>query len=335
MRVLIDISTPKEVLFFKEFILEFQRRGCMVKVITREYGECNALLKHFKIEAAVLGRHGGATLKGKLEASTERVSLITNFLEKYQPHILVNYCNPESSRAAYGLNIPIATSSDIPEAWQVSKLTIPLATLLFSTTIIPKSDWVKYGISENQIIQYPALDAVLWLKHHIVTEKVLEELNLTKDKPIIVYRPSETQAAYLLGEPDIARQAVEKFKQVGQALIPEPQYVEVPRYTSHKIFDLQSLLALADVFIGGGGTINVEVAYYGTQVINCRTKRTRYLDFLVEKGLAYNAETIEEAVHLIGTLLRKGKNVEAVKEVFNPMVFPLKEIVNKILSLAK
>ncbi len=303
----------------------------MVKVITREYGECNALLKHFKIEAAVLGRHGGATLKGKLEASTERVSLITDFVEKYQPHVLVNYCNPESSRAAYGLDIPIASSSDIPEAWQVSKLTVPLATLLFSTTIIPKSDWVKYGISENQIIQYPALDAVLWLKDHIVTEKVLDELNLTKDRPIIVYRPSETQAAYLLREPDIARQAVEKFKQ----LIPEPQYVEVPRYTQHKIFDLQSLLALADVFIGGGGTINVEVAYYGTQVINCRTKRTRYLDFLVEKGLAYNAETVEEAVHLIGTSLHKGKNLEAVKEVFNPMVFPLKEIVDKILSVAK
>lgn len=329
MRVLVDCATPKNALFFHPIIDELKKRGCEVGVTARVYAENIGVLERLGIEHHVLGKHGGETLQGKLEAHIERLECLTKFVKEFEPHVVVNLMNPESSRVAFALNIPLMCFADIPEATHVAKLTIPLATKVFSPWIIPKKAFLKYGLELRQIYQYHALDPVVWLRRHKVDENILEKLGLEPSKPVIVFRSSETKAAYLHGYRDLASEAMEQFNK------DKFQLINIPRYRPHKVIDTQSLLARCTVLIGGGGTMNCEAAYYGTPVIDCRAVDTYYMRFLRRMGLTVKALTIDQIVKETEKAVRSGKNAEKARRVFGQMKFPLKEITEIILEESK
>lgn len=331
VKVLFDMSTSKEVMFFRPMKEELERRGHHVSVVSRRYTECNWLIDYFKIPITILGRHGGNTLWGKLAASGERVRMLADFMKVHEPDVIVTLSNPEVTRAGFGLKIPVVCFNDIPEAEAVARLTIPLASWVLTPWIIPKTEFTKYGISEERIFQYNSLDPVLWLKRHTVSDRVLKQLKLDPAKPIVVYRKSEVRASYVDEDivPDVIRVLDHRH--------PPPhrlQVVEVPRYEPHEVFDVQSLLSQCNVFIGGGGTMSIEAAYYGTPVIDCRLTPTRYLDYLSEAGLSQRASTVREAVALAEKALTTGKNLDRAREVFVPMSFPLREVTDIIVGEA-
>lgn len=329
MKILVDCATPKDVLFFQPIIKELEKHGCEVRVTTREYAENIGLLTAFGMKHEVLGRWGGATLEGKLVAYTERVGALAKYMKEFKPKVVVNTSIPESSRVAFGLNIPLISFIDIPEATHATKLTVPLATKILSPWIIPINEFLKYGLNPEQIYQYRALDPVAWLDKHKVDGHILEKLSLETSKPVIVFRCSETKAAYLKGHTDLATKALEKLPK------DEYQLVAVPRYNSHKIIDLQSLLAKCAVLVGGGGTMNMEAAYYGTPVIDCRAVDTFYMRFLRFRGLAVRALTIDEIVSEVEKAVEGGRNSERAKRVFGQMKFPLEEITEIIIGECK
>ena len=103
MRIVFDISTPKQVRFFKPMVTRLREMGCDVPVVTRDYVELNLLMRSLRIRATVLGRHGGPTLLEKLRRFTERVGLLAKYFARQRPAALVTLSNAESCRAAYGL----------------------------------------------------------------------------------------------------------------------------------------------------------------------------------------------------------------------------------------
>jgi len=329
MRVLVDCATPKNVLFFHPIIDEFKKRDCEVGVITRVHAENIGLLERLGIEHHVLGKHGGETLQGKLEAHIERLDVLAKYVKEFKPQVVVNLMNPESSRVAFALNIPLMCFADIPEATHVAKLSIPLATKVFSPWIVPKKAFLKYGLEPRQIYQYRALDPIIWLRRHRVDEKILEKLGLKPSKPVIVFRSSETKAAYLHGYRDLVSEAMKQLDR------DKYQLVNIPRYRPHKVIDTQSLLAKCTVLVGGGGTMNCEAAYYGTPVIDCRAIDTYYMRFLRRMGLAIRALTVDEIVKETEKAVRSGRNTEKARRVFGQMEFPLKEITEIILEESK
>jgi predicted glycosyltransferase len=329
MRVLVDCATPKSALFFHPIIEKLKKRGCEVGVTTRAYAETIGVLERLGIEHHVLGKHGGETLQGKLEAHIERLVSLTKFVKEFKPQVVVNLMNPESSRVAFALNTPLMCFADIPEATHVAKLTIPLATKVFSPWIIPKKAFLKYGLEHRQIYQYHALDPVVWLRRHKVDENILEKLGLKSSKPVIVFRSSETKSAYLRGYRDLTSEAMKQLNK------DKFQLLDIPRYKSHEVLDTQSLLAKCTVLIGGGGTMNCEAAYYGTPVIDCRAVDTYYMRFLRKMRLAARALTVEKIVKETEKAVKSGKNTEQAKRVFGQMEFPLKEITEIILEESK
>jgi predicted glycosyltransferase len=81
---------------------------------------------------------------------------------------------------------------------------------------------------------------------------------LDRHRPVVVCRETEWQSTYVEG--DIVGQVAAAL----QRRHPRWQVISIPRYRPHPMYDVPSLLAQADLFIGGGGTMCIEAAYYGT-----------------------------------------------------------------------
>ena len=63
--------------------------------------------------------------------------------------MVVSFCSPETARISFGLGIKHIAFSDTPHADAVMQLTVPLIQKLLIPQIIPKNEFVKYGINKK------------------------------------------------------------------------------------------------------------------------------------------------------------------------------------------
>jgi len=319
-KIWIDINTPKQVVYFNRLIKIFQDNGYEVIVTSRIYRELNQMLEMYEIKAFIAGKHGGKTLRGKLEASLDRAKRLTEIVSKEKPDILVSLNSDVAARVAFGLQIPHISSSDCPFATAINKLTCPLLTKLLTPKAIKLEEWLQFGITADKIIQYDAVDSVAWVKYLKPDPEILSDLQLKEDDLIIVLRPEETFAAYVL---DLGIEEPVIFPTIRGILqeFPEAKIIALPRYEEHikqfkqtfqdkiiipeKVIDVPSLLNFASLVMGFGGTITQEGAIMGIPAISCYKGELWCDDYLEEKGLLYKAKTPEEAAQIALKILRE------------------------------
>ncbi|GAH08416.1 unnamed protein product, partial [marine sediment metagenome] len=129
-------------------------------------------------------------------------------------------------------------------------------------------------------------------------------------RPFIAYRVGETRASYFKGYEDITPQVIEELKK----LVPDATYYPIPRYNPHKMIDLQSLLAYADLFVGGGGTITEEATWWGTWCVTCKPFKTTYDQWLITNDLLSSVtDPVQGAIKCKQLLTLKAKNSAAKK----------------------
>lgn len=323
MKFWIDMSTPKEVLFFKVIRKELMSRGHEVVVTSRLYRETNALLEYFGIKVAIIGHHG-ITRADKLSAGLERMKKLFYYVEKMDISGLISLVNPEACRVAFGLGIPVYNFIDMIESEIVCKLTLPLSKIVFIPFHVPRWNLRKYW--RGNVYIYGCLDPVAWMPMEPVP---LEDVGLDDKyfykgqlrRPFIAYRVAETRASYYKKYVDITAELIEELKK----LLPDATYYSIPRYDEHKMIDLQSLLAYVDLFVGGGGTITEEAAWWGTWCVTCRPFLTSYDRWLISNDLLMDArDPIQGALKCMQLLTIEGKNPAAYK--FRNQKFPLKDI---------
>jgi predicted glycosyltransferase len=351
MKLVIDILTPKQCMLFAKLSERLRKRGYQVTEVTRAYREVNQLLKIKGITAKVVGKHGGASLQDKLEASVQRTFKLASLFGQWQPDVAVSFASPETSRVAFGLGLPHVCLNDSPHSEAVARLTAPLATLLLTPKFIPKTAWVRFGIQANRIIQYNALDPWAWLKGFKPDRKVLNQLNLNASEPIIVFRAEESFASYLLGK--APRTAA--WTPLLQNLLKSScdfQAVIIPRYDAQiaqlterfenraiickSAIDAPSLLAHSSVFVGAGGTMTAEAALLGIPTFSCYPGRPSLIEkYLIDKRLVIREQrwrTLEDkvlqALRSIDTL-RKTQSAKA-KELTDSFEDPIEVVVKAI-----
>lgn len=304
-RIWLDILTPKQVHFFAGLIRKAEAMGHEVLRTTRHYREVNELLELKGIAAINIGTHGGQTLEGKLEATAHRILGLIDLVTKHPPDVAVSYSSPEVARVAFGLGIPHICVSDSPHAEAVCRLTIPISRKLITPKIIPRKTWSKFGATQDMVIQYDALDPVVWIRNLQPDPHVLDQLNLDPEKPIITFRAEEAFAAYLLGvAADKTPVILPVIKDLMDKLGDTAQFVALPRYgeqaptlratlSDHLIMpktaiDGPSLLAYTSLFIGAGGTMNAEAALLGVPTISCYPGEPTLVEkYLVKKNLVF------------------------------------------------
>ena len=128
------------------------RKNHHVICTSRNYREVTKLAKLRKSNLIVVGKHGGAKKYDKLNASTNRINQLSKIIKDHLPDIAVSFCSPEASRVAYGLGIKHIAFSDSPHAEAVMRLSVPFVQKLLIPWIIPKKEFIKFGINKKDIL---------------------------------------------------------------------------------------------------------------------------------------------------------------------------------------
>ncbi len=300
MRVWIDVLTPKQILFLTPLARLLEERGHEVYTTTRNYREVTELSRLKTLSMEFVGEHGGGSLYRKLRNSAQRVVRLARSVSTKGVEKAVSFSSVEAARVAFGLSIPHCCISDSPHAEAVSKLTVPLSRLLFTPWVVPKRAWTRYGIRKSDIVQYKALDPLVWVKSFTPDAHFKEKLGLKGKEPVVTVRPPEEYAAYLLNSREKSATAKIVDTLVRSRL--NLQIVVLPRYHEQVAFfkrrfkrnarvlehgvDGANLLASTDFFIGAGGTMTAEAVLLGTPAISCFPSHPTYVDrFLETRGL--------------------------------------------------
>jgi len=278
-----DLVTPKSVLFFEPMIKEIQKQNVKVFITTRGgdgYKETIELLDLYKLPYENAIPYNKIDAKSKFEASIDRQIKFMEFIGHHHIEKLVCLSSVDACRVAFGLGIPIINFYDIPlsdhttnftKALPQARLTIPLATKMFKPFVVPNEVIERFGLDEKQIYEYNFIDPLIWLKDFKYdfnyVKKILKNYNMDYSKSTILVREEEYKSCYVDKKYPIIYEALEEIKNLTNSNI-----VIIPRYESQYLkkefpfaiileekVEIQHLLAFSDLFIGGGGTINLKM----------------------------------------------------------------------------
>jgi hypothetical protein len=327
MRVIIDVLTPKQLMFFPKLARRLEERGHETLMTTRRYREVTKLLLKKRVDAMVVGKHGGRKLEDKLIASTERTCQLVRVLNDFAPDLAVSFSSPEMARTSFGLGLPHISVNDSPHSVAVAKLTIPLSRKLLTPSMIQVHEWTKFGIAEEDVVQYNALDPWVWLRDLEPDRGVLDELGIDGSRPIVTLRAPEAFASYLLDN-SVVHGTLRDFIAKLIESRGDTQIVVIPRYKEQihelrdtfgnriilceSVVDGPSILAFSDIFVGMGGTMSAEAALLGVPTFSSYPDNYLIESFLIDQGLLVKILDPVELVDKINTTLNE---IERSKEL--------------------
>ncbi len=305
---------------------------------SRNYREVVELSKIKNIDLRLVGKHGGSTKKGKLGSSIQRMDHLLDVIIKFSPDLTVSFCSPEAARVSYGLGIKQIAFSDSPHAEAVMRLSVPLVQKLLIPWVIPKNEFVKYGISEKDIIHYKAIDAAVIVRERSKIKRIVVD----RTKKTIVIRPEESEAAYILGktESDSIIYEISKEDKLYNIIVLARYAIQKKRLKEKfgkkvsimdKVVDGKSLLSITDLFIGSGGTMTAESALMGIPTISYDAAPNHIEKYLVRIGLAERETNPKKILPLIKKMLNDNKdNKKKARMVLNSMEDPYLKLVETI-----
>jgi len=309
---------------------------------SRNYREVNQLSKILKMKLIFVGKHGGSQKVHKLHASINRISHLTKIIKKFSPDVTISFCSPEASRIAYGLDIKHIAFSDSPHAKAVMQLSLPFVQKLLIPWVIPKNEFIKFGISVKNIIQYKAIDASVIVKQNSL-KKTKQSLKKTKKKTILI-RVEEEQAAYSsrnkVSTSAIIKAIVKEFE--NERVIILGRYLSQIKSLNQtfgkkakvlkKVVDGKSLLQKTDVFVGSGGTMTAEAALLGVPTISYNAVPNFIEDYLVREKLVNRETNPVRIVQIIKQLMELPENrtKAKAKRILDSMEDPYAKLVKAI-----
>ena len=271
------MTASAHVLVFRPLIRLLRERGDEVEITARDYAQTLQLLELHGLEATVLGRHGGRSRLGKARSLASRLRALRKWARPRDFDLALAHGSHELTMTARWLGIPSATTHDYEFATLQHQLGMRAATKVVVPDSIPDERLARFGVRPPKLLRYPGLKEEYYLSDFEPDPGVLERLGVDRDRLLVVLRPPPDVSLYhrhsnplfpqtlaYLGELDTVHAVVlprtnEQREYVRELALPS---VVVP----DRAVDAQSLIALADVVISAGGTMNREAAALGVPV---------------------------------------------------------------------
>ena len=318
------------------------KKNHSVLCTSRKYNQVTELAKIRKQKLVIIGKHGGAEKHDKLNASLSRSKLLVKKISKFSPDITLSFCSPEAARVSYGLGIPHICFSDSPHAENVMRLVVPLVQKLLIPWIIPKKKFTKFGIDQNNIIQYKAIDAVT------ISKRKIKNIKKTVGKRIILIRLEEDEASYSLKKRPIIPIVKEILKEFsGQEIVIMTRYATQKKYLQQifqkkikilsTVVDSKLLLYNADIFIGSGGTMTAESALLGIPTISYDAVPNIIEDYLVRKKLVMREINPKKMVSVMKKVFKSSnsRRKNRAKKMMSSMEDPYPILLKTMKSILK
>jgi uncharacterized protein len=278
MRVWIDMTASAHVLVFRPLIEILRARGDEVEITARDYAQTLQLLELHGLAAdAVIGKHGGRSRTGKARAMWTRLHALRRWARGREFDVALAHGSHELTLTARRLGIPSATTFDYEWAWLQHQLGCRAATRVVVPDSIPAERLARYGAKPPKLLQYPGLKEEYYLSDFEPHERVLDALAVDRGRVLVVLRPPPDVSLYHRHSNPLFPQTLDFVgtrADVHAVVLPrtdeQRDFVDslalpsvlVPR----EAVDAQSLIALADLVVSAGGTMNREAAALGVPV---------------------------------------------------------------------
>jgi len=296
IRVWIDISNSPQVSFFRPLVALLWRRGHRVQVTTREYAQTLELLELHGIPHEVIGpAHGGAGTGGKARAMAGRVWALRRFARRREFDLALSHASHELPLVARTLGIPSAYAFDYEFADAQHRIGCRAARRVVVPEVIPQDRLDRLGAGASKVRRYPGLKEEYYLHGFEPDPATLGQLELDPGRVLVVVRTPPEVSLYHHDNPLFAR----VLERLGHD--PQAQCVVLPRTAEQaddvrslglsslvvpeRAVDARSLVALSDLVVSAGGTMNREAVALGVPVYTTFAGRLGAVDeMLVREG---------------------------------------------------
>ena len=271
------MTAPAHPVVFRPVIERLTAAGHEVHVTGRDYAQTLPLLERLGIPCTPIGRHGGASRFRKVGALAGRTARMLAFGRGAGFDLAVAHGSNDLALAAAALRIPEVNAFDYEWATKQHQIGCRLARRVLTPDAIPPERLRRYGATEAKLRQYPGLKEEYYLADFEPDEGVLDELAVDRERVLVVVRPPPDVSLYHRRANKLfpaVLDALGRREDVHAVVVPrtelQRQTVRALRFPSlivpdHAI-DAQSLIALADLVVSAGGTMNREAVALGTPV---------------------------------------------------------------------
>jgi uncharacterized protein len=271
-RVWIDLTNSPHVVFFRPILRRLDAAGVEVIVTARDFAQTLGLLDRFAIPHTVIGRHGGASVRGKAFGLVRRSTALTRFGRGRHLDQAVSHGSNDLAVAARLLRLHSTVLHDYEGATGMHRVNFRLADKVIVPQVIPFESLAALGLDRRRYRSYPGLKEQVALADFEPDAQVPEELGLDRGRPIVVLRPPATMSLYHRGLENTVFDDV-----LARLLASDCQVVLLPRTPEQaagfagrpgivmpeRPVDGPSLVWAADAVISAGGTMNREAAVLG------------------------------------------------------------------------
>jgi uncharacterized protein len=316
-KIWIDLDNSPHVPFFVPIIPELRAKGYEIFLTARDSYQVVELLKHYGVDARVIGKHYGKHKLLKVLGTLWRGILLTYIVRKEKPAISVTHGSRGCSLASSLLGIPNVTMID----YEHSSKGVPAKNMwLIFPEIIPTN-----GQASDKILKYPGIKEDVYLPSFHPDPQLRARLGIEQDELLVTVRPPATEAHYHNAEAEALLSATfEKFINMPGArilLLPRNKRQEAvlraawtAAIASGKIVipacveDGMNIIWNSDLVVSGGGTMNREAAAMGVPVYSIFRGPIGAVDrFLSSEGRLVLLENVEQVQSKIRAV-RRDKN---------------------------
>lgn len=309
MRVWIDITNSPQVVFFRPLIQLLEQRGHEVHVSARAFAQTLELLDDGGIGHDVVGPpHGGAGRLRKVRAMGSRLRALRSWARDRRFDVALSHASHELPLTARSLGVPSAYAFDYEFARTQHGLGCRAATRVVVPDAIPQERLDRLGARVAKVRRYPGMKEEYYLHGFRPDPAIVGTLGLDATRLLVVVRTPPDVALYHPHGNDLFAGVLDHL-----AARTDVQTVVLPRtpeqwaaitgrelpgvVVPERAVDALSLVAVADLVVSAGGTMNREAAALGTPVATTFAGRLGAVDErLVREGrlaVLYDAAELE------------------------------------------
>ena len=312
MRVWIDLTNSPHVLVMRPVIERLAAEGHEVCVTARDFAQTLELCDRLGVRHTAIGHHRGERLSAKAGGLASRSAALVKWARADARaagagfDIALGHGSNDVTVAAALLRIPSSTMFDYEWATVQHNVNCRLARAVVVPDAIPPERLYRYG-ARGKLRPYEGLKEEYYLSDFEPDPGIIGELGLDPERPIVLVRTPPELSLYHRFENDVFGAVLDRLRaesersgvqavilprvpEQGAALRGVPGFL-VPEHA----IDAQSLIALADLVISAGGTMNREAVALGTPVYTTFQGRPGAVDErLIEQGRMRRLERASE-----------------------------------------
>jgi uncharacterized protein len=273
VRIWVDLTNSPHVLVMRPLIEVMRADGHEVEVTARDFAQTLELCRRFGLSHTAIGHHRGSRVASKGLGLVSRSLALGRWAGGRRFDLAMGHGSNDVSVAASLLRIPSATAFDYEWAKVQHQVNCRLARAVVVPEAIPPERLFGYG-AKGKIRPYAGLKEEYYLSDFEPDTAVVAELGLSADRPLVVVRTPPEVSLYHRFENPLFPRILQRLAQSETQTVVLPrtpkQRQEVARLGDFVIpkeaVDAQSLVALADLVVSAGGTMNREAVALGTAV---------------------------------------------------------------------